>query len=62
MWVEIEFNKYYKTKEVAEILWLKVTTITKKCRNWDLVCSNIGWEWRPSYLVKWENILNFLNK
>lgn len=62
MLVEIEFNKFYKPKEVAEILGLQTTTITRKCREWELTCSNIGSDWRPRYLVKGENILNFLNK
>jgi len=62
MWVEIDFNKFYKTKEVAEILGLKTTTITRKCREWAMTCSNIWSEWKPRYLVKGQNILNFLSK
>ncbi len=62
LWKEIEEDKYYKVGEVAEILWLKRATINKKCRDWDLVCSNSWTKQRGKYLVKWQDILNFINE
>ena len=62
MWVEIKFEKYYTLEEVADLFDLTVPTIRKKCKEWDIECSNIGNENRANYLIKGENILNFLNK
>lgn len=58
---EIEKEKYYKVSEVADILWLKRETINKKCRDGDLICSNSGTKKRGKYLVKWSDLLDFIN-
>jgi len=62
MWVEIEFEKYYTISEVAKIFWFKDSTINRKCREWALTCSNVWSKIRPRYIIKGEDILNFLNK
>ncbi len=62
LWKQIDDDKYYKVQEVAEILGLKRATVNKKCRDWELVCSNSWTKKRGKYLIKWSDILDFINE
>lgn len=60
--LNIKEDKIYKISAMAEILWLHPWTLTRKCQQGNFPCINI-WLWiRKSYRIKWEDVINLINK
>lgn len=60
MWLEIDINKFYTTKQTAEIFEVTEQTIWRWYKSWKLKYSNIWTNERSIYRVKGETILNLL--
>jgi len=52
----IDQNKYYSTKQVADMLNINQQHLSRRMREWKFPWSKVG----SVYRVKWEDLNNFL--
>ena len=58
---EIKKDEWYKLPEIALMLDVHHSTLTRRCHAWKLEATNIGTEKKASFVVLWSNLLKYLN-
>lgn len=59
---DVKEDEFYNLPEIALMLWIHRSTMTRKCHLGELTASNIWNEVRAIWRVKWEDLLNYLKK
>jgi len=58
---EIKHEELYKPNEIAILLDVHESTITRKCQSWVLKATNVGTEKRSTWRIFWIDLLNYLS-
>lgn len=58
----IDEKKYYNMSQISKITGLHKTSITRKCDSWEIKYINFWNSSRKIRVVKWIDLINFLNK
>ncbi len=59
---DIKKDEWYNLPEIALMLWLHHSTLTRKCHNKSIKSVNIWTEKKATFRVQWKELLNYLNK
>lgn len=57
---EIAIDEFYSVHEIALMLWVNTTTITRKIHKWELKASNLWTEKKGFFRIKWIDLLEYL--
>lgn len=58
----IEATEWYNLPEIALMLWVAHSTLTRKCHSDDLLASNIWTHKKAIFRVLWKDLLQYLAK
>jgi hypothetical protein len=59
---DVKEDEFYNLPEIALMLWIHRSTLTRKCHSGILKASNIWTEERAIWRVIWKDLINYIKK